>query len=252
MAFDLARRYKADVLETDVRISSDGVPVLHHDAKLDRTTNGSGFVSDLSLKELKSLDAAYHFKNLTGEAYRDRGISILTLDEFLDEYQDIAMSIEIKHPDTDFAKKVATTVKQTGRSDNITLASFHAKIIHAVRQTTPEITTTTTRDETMDLYMSRRRFSRWMNNLHDRLFEANDKGNATTYPRTLQIPPSFKFGPFTIDLTTADFIDYLHQQNLSVNYWTINSAEKMVELSQNGADGLITDRIDIASKIFDL
>ena len=240
------------MLETDIRTSRDGVPVLHHDAKLDRTTNGSGFVSDYSLKELQSLDAAYYFKDLSGDAYRDQGIGILTLDEFLDEYRDIALSIEIKHPDPEFAKKVAIKVKQTGRSANITLASFHAKIIHAIRQTTPDITTTTTRDETLDLYMSRRRISRWINSLHDRLFEAGNNYNTNTYPRTLQIPPSSKFGPFRINLATPDFIKFLHRKNLKVNYWTINSAEKMVELHRKGADGLITDRVDIASKLFDL
>jgi len=240
------------VLETDIRTSRDGVPVLHHDAKLDRTTNGSGFVSDYSLKELKALDAAYHFKDLSGNVYRDQGISILTLDEFLEEYRDIPLSIEIKHPNTEFAKKVAIKVKQTGRSANITLASFHADIIHAIRQTTPDITTTTTRDETMDLYMSRRRISRWINNLHDRLFEAGNNNDTTTHPRTLQIPPRSRLGPFRINLATPDFINSLHRKNLKVNYWTINSAEKMVELYQKGADGLITDRIDIASKIFDL
>lgn len=240
------------MLETDIRTSRDGVPVLHHDAKLDRTTNGSGFVSDYSLRELKSLDAAYHFKDLSGDAYRDQGIGILTLDEFLEEYHDTALSIEIKHPDPEFAKKVAIKVKQTGRSATITLASFHADIIHAIRQTTPDITTTTTRDETMDLYMSRRRISRWISSLHDRLFEGDSNDDTTIHPRTLQIPPSSKLGPFRIDLATPDFINFLHRKKLTVNYWTINSAEKMIDLYQKGADGLITDRIDIASNIFDL
>ncbi|MDD4448559.1 MAG: glycerophosphodiester phosphodiesterase family protein, partial [Methanothrix sp.] len=47
---------KADYVELDVRLSRDGELVLMHDERVDRTTNGSGLVEDLSLEELKTLD----------------------------------------------------------------------------------------------------------------------------------------------------------------------------------------------------
>ena len=47
----------ADYVEVDVRLSRDGIPVIIHDARLDRTTSGTGQVNDLELKELKELDA---------------------------------------------------------------------------------------------------------------------------------------------------------------------------------------------------
>src|SRR5690606_26173734 len=54
-------------VETDIRLSADGVPVLIHDATVDRTTDGSGKVSDLSLAELQKLDAgSWHSKAFAG------------------------------------------------------------------------------------------------------------------------------------------------------------------------------------------
>ncbi|KPK88598.1 MAG: hypothetical protein AMJ88_18715, partial [Anaerolineae bacterium SM23_ 63] len=57
-AFQRALDDGADILETDLRLSSEGVFVCIHDAKVDRTTNGSGAVSEMTLREIKTLSAA--------------------------------------------------------------------------------------------------------------------------------------------------------------------------------------------------
>ena len=80
-AFDLARRMKAPALETDVRLSRDRVPILIHDERLDRTTNGAGPVADLAWSELSQLDAGGWFD---GGSFR--GESIPRLDAFLSRY----------------------------------------------------------------------------------------------------------------------------------------------------------------------
>ncbi len=87
----------ADMVEMDVRLSSDGVLVLMHDETVDRTTNGSGRIEDLSLRELKSLDAGGEPVPTLGEAImltkslnmiavvemKEEGIEELVLDELL-------------------------------------------------------------------------------------------------------------------------------------------------------------------------
>ncbi|MCD6564103.1 MAG: glycerophosphodiester phosphodiesterase, partial [Thermoproteales archaeon] len=55
LAFNEAIKINADLIEFDVRVSGDGVPVVIHDASVDRTTDGSGLVSELSVDELKRL-----------------------------------------------------------------------------------------------------------------------------------------------------------------------------------------------------
>lgn len=56
-AFDIAAEMNADFIELDVQLTKDGQIVVIHDDKVDRTTDGSGFVKDFTLKKLQSLDA---------------------------------------------------------------------------------------------------------------------------------------------------------------------------------------------------
>jgi glycerophosphoryl diester phosphodiesterase len=61
LAFQNSAQIGADVLDTDMHMTRDGVLVLMHDDTVDRTTNGSGAIRDLTLAELKKLDAGYWF-----------------------------------------------------------------------------------------------------------------------------------------------------------------------------------------------
>ncbi|MEZ4374468.1 MAG: glycerophosphodiester phosphodiesterase family protein [Polyangiaceae bacterium] len=73
----------ADILELDVHATSDGVLVLMHDDTVDRTTNGTGAIKELTFAELRSLDAAYNFSEDGGQTfpYRGKGIQVPTLEE---------------------------------------------------------------------------------------------------------------------------------------------------------------------------
>ena len=74
-AFELALAQQADAIELDVKLSSDGYVVVHHDDTVDRTTNGNGRIKDLSLAQLRSLDAGSFF------AEKFRGEKIPTLED---------------------------------------------------------------------------------------------------------------------------------------------------------------------------
>lgn len=72
LAFDNAVEHGLDGFETDVRLTQDGKLIVFHDALVDRTTNGSGKVSEHTLEELKQLDAGYHFTDINGDTpYRN-------------------------------------------------------------------------------------------------------------------------------------------------------------------------------------
>src|SRR5918993_4516455 len=75
-AFDHGLALGADGLEFDVRLSSDGVPMVHHDATLDRTTSGTGPIAARTADALEQLDAAHHFCGLGGESWRGTGCGI--------------------------------------------------------------------------------------------------------------------------------------------------------------------------------
>jgi glycerophosphoryl diester phosphodiesterase len=85
-------------LEFDVRLTRDGVPVVIHDATLDRTTSGSGLVADVSHVELSGFDAGAKFTTDGGRSYpyRARGLLVPTLDELLSRYGSMPLLIEVK------------------------------------------------------------------------------------------------------------------------------------------------------------
>jgi glycerophosphoryl diester phosphodiesterase len=108
-AFDKAVEMKADFFELDVQMSKDGHLVIMHDVTVDRTTDGTGRVGDLTLEELKKLDAGSWF----GPEFA--GERIPTLGEVLDRYRGkIGILIEIKNPELypGIEEKVAKALKK--------------------------------------------------------------------------------------------------------------------------------------------
>src|SRR5215471_2015565 len=100
MAFDHGLSLGADGLEFDVHLSRDGVVVVHHDATLDRTTNGRGPLAALTADELARLDAGYHF-----EGHRGRAGGVPRLDEVLRRYPSAQLIVELKVNDPELARR---------------------------------------------------------------------------------------------------------------------------------------------------
>lgn len=100
-AFEQAVEQGADYIEIDLQMTQDGVIVLMHDETVDRTTDGTGFVHDLTLREIKKLDAGSWFNRNNPEKARAEyvGLEVPTLEEAIEEYSDeIRFYIEIKEP----------------------------------------------------------------------------------------------------------------------------------------------------------
>src|SRR5918998_1323473 len=97
-AFRLAVEAGAGGLELDVHVTRDGHIVVIHDATVDRTTNGTGAVSEMTLEELRRLDAGHNFSPDGGPTrpYRGRGVRVPTLREVLREFPGVAVNIDIK------------------------------------------------------------------------------------------------------------------------------------------------------------
>ncbi|WP_419877590.1 glycerophosphodiester phosphodiesterase family protein [Brevibacillus centrosporus] len=128
LAFQQAIELGADMLEFDLRFSKDRVIMVIHDETVDRTTNGSGKVSDYTMEELKQLDAGGWF----GKVYE--GLKIPTLEELCDllaSYPDVLLNVEIK-PSPD-AKEVAdaavSLLRERGILANCVFTSFDAAVI---------------------------------------------------------------------------------------------------------------------------
>src|SRR5699024_3639300 len=98
----------ADVLQFDIHMTKDGHLVAIHDDTVDRTTDGSGRVNDMTLEEIKELDAGHYFEDLDGKySFRGKGLEIPTIEEIFKEIPGMKWNIEIKDSnDPDLYKKI--------------------------------------------------------------------------------------------------------------------------------------------------
>ncbi|BCJ86571.1 glycerophosphodiester phosphodiesterase [Effusibacillus dendaii] len=101
-AYEMAQTMKPDFIELDVQMTKDGVLVVMHDEKVDRTTNGTGYVKDHTLAEIKRLDAGSWFNN----AYPDKskaayvGLAVPAFEEVVAKFgRNARFFIELKSPE---------------------------------------------------------------------------------------------------------------------------------------------------------
>jgi len=135
-AFAKGRELGADLLEFDVQLTSDGEVVICHDATLDRTTNGQGYLGAHALAELRELDAGSWF----GPEYRNERIP--TLEELVAWAQDIRLNVELKsgpYPffDLSLATKVVQILEKYNRIDDCLVISFDHILIAEVKRLAP-------------------------------------------------------------------------------------------------------------------
>lgn len=132
-AFRAAVAAGVDQVETDIRISRDGELVLIHDATVDRTTNGTGRVDELTLAELRALDAG----SFKGAEFA--GCRIPTFDEFIayvKDFEDLTIDLELKEYPTTGHEKVAyevcdrvlAAVVENGLTDRVVINTFSGKL----------------------------------------------------------------------------------------------------------------------------
>ncbi len=133
-AFDLALASGFGHIELDARLTADCIPVVIHDNTVDRTTDGSGAVRDMTLADIRGLDAGSWFENAAERGYV--GLRVPTLEEVLSRYEGRAhLYIELKSGQPELPRALADLLAQygwlqsaRGAPDNVpglTLVSFH-------------------------------------------------------------------------------------------------------------------------------
>ena len=225
-AFTRSAALGVDVLELDLRQSSDGALIVLHDRRVDRTTNGQGAADSLTLAQLKQLDAGYHF-SLDGQTfpYRGQGITIPTLDEVFTAFPNTRFLIEIKNDSAALVRDFCGTIQRFQLSDRVIAASFHDRPLANLRQTCPEVATSASSSAGMSFILLH-----WL------------RLDAAYHPasQAFQIPA--RLGK--IDLIDQRFIARAHAHNVQVHVWTINDPDAMQHYLDLGVDGLITDYPD--------
>jgi glycerophosphoryl diester phosphodiesterase len=134
LAFQKALESEVDMLEFDLRLSKDGVVMVIHDETLERTTNGSGQVSDYTCAELKQLDAGAWF----GPVFE--GLKIPTFEELcrlLAAYPEVLLNVEIKPSPhaKEVADKAIAMLEAYSYLARCVFTSFDAEIIAYIHDT---------------------------------------------------------------------------------------------------------------------
>lgn len=227
-AFRRSDEVGADVLELDTRMTADGSFVVIHDSTVDRTTNGSGEASNMTLDQLQALDAGYNFSPDGGSTFpfRAKGVRISTLGEVLTEFPEANFIIEAKNVDADKAPRLCSIVMGASAPEKLVIASARSEFMAAFREACPNVPTSATFTEAAD-------------------FIARFKiGVTESYAPTmqgLQLPERIP----GVVILTAEFIKAARERNLFVHGWTINDPAKMKTMAESGIDGIITDRPDL-------
>jgi glycerophosphoryl diester phosphodiesterase len=125
LSFKKALELGVNAIELDVRRTKDGKIVVIHDAKVDRTTNGKGLVSELTLKEIKKLST-------------EKGEKIPTLEEALD-FLDKKVKILIELKETGLEEDVLSLINKEGLKNNVIIVSFLEEALRKVREIDDEV-----------------------------------------------------------------------------------------------------------------
>lgn len=140
---ETAKRFPDCLLETDATMTRDGQIILLHDDTVDRTTNGKGKPGEMTLKEIQSLDAGFHFTKDGGQShpYRGKGIKIPTLQEALRAAPKSRFLIDIKGRQPEETEAIIRAIREVNAERRTLLASFIADTMKLARRLAPEIPT---------------------------------------------------------------------------------------------------------------
>ena len=240
-AYDLAVEQDTDFLECDLQMTSDGVLVCVHDSTVDRTSDGSGDVEQLTLAELRQLDWGSWFEaSDPAVGARFSGAQVVPFEEQLDCYAAVnprlRFHIETKSPDSlggAMEEELVRVLDARGlvpaeapspQVDPAIVQSFSRRSLEIVKDLEPRLATAL-------------------------LFAAPDQANVTLLEAlTGQMPAvADVMAPNAAFLTAHPlYVDAVHANGGEVHTWTVDDAARMDRLLAMGVDGIFTNRPDVA------
>jgi glycerophosphoryl diester phosphodiesterase len=219
-AFELGIAQQADAIELDVKLSADGHVIVIHDGTVDRTTNGKGKVHDMTLAQLKALDAGSFFSP------KFAGEKIPTLDEVFEAVgRRTFINVELKNYTTrreDLVQTVCMLVKKHQMQKRVIFSSFFPNALSKAHSYLPDVPRG--------------------------LLALN--GLLGVWARSF----GFNFGKYdALHPNLQDFtqqeVTRVHRLKRRVHVYTVNKEEDMRRLFKWGVDGIFTDDPQLAVKV---
>jgi glycerophosphoryl diester phosphodiesterase len=228
-AFDHAAALEVDAFECDVHLSRDGVPVVIHDATLDRTTAVTGLVEAKSAAELAAIDAGARFDEAGGYPFRERGHGVPRLTELLDRHPHMPIVVEVKGDNPGVVPAVVNVLRASRNPDRYLIGGFSQAVLDAVRRLAPEFPTGASREEVKAAI--RRSYVR---------IAPKRTGYAV-----FQVPFVFQGK----QVFRESFVKTATRAGIGVQAWIIDEEPIMRRLMSWGITGLISDRPDVAVRV---
>lgn len=226
-AFEYSAKMGVDVLELDVHATSDGALVVHHDSTVDRTTDGRGRIGELTLDEIKKLDAGYAFSTDGGKTFpfRGKGVTIPTLEEIFAALPEMTFNVEPKQQTPSIIKPLCSLIRERKMADKVIVGSFRQAVLDEFRLECSEVATSASPSEV------------------SKFLALSKTGVAESYSppmQALQVPEYIG----ALQVVSKQFVEAAHKRNLKVHVWTINETADMQRLLDLGVDGIMTDYPD--------
>lgn len=211
-AFEAAVRTGSDFVEADVRLTVDGYPVIIHDHTVDRTTNGTGRVADLTLAELRTLDAGSWY----GPEFA--GIQVPLFEEFLDvlaRAPEVTALVELKGEWTAVeVTKLLGAIYYRGVQDRLVFASFSPGTVFSLKEAAPVLPRVLLR----------------------RVLPLDPAAVAARYDAIAIMTRA------SAVQARPEAVEQLHEAGLGILLYTLNSEERWSEALALGVDGIVTDK----------
>ncbi|MBI3242860.1 MAG: glycerophosphodiester phosphodiesterase [Chloroflexi bacterium] len=220
-AFNLAVDLKADAVELDVKLTKDRVPIIMHDPTVDRTTDGTGKVADLTLADLKKLDAGVK------KDPKFAGERIPTLAEVFEAVA-ATRSVWINVELTNYTARgdgleaaVVALIQKMNLGRRVLLSSFDPFAIRNVKRLDPSLPVAQLTSHKMPIYLR----DAWL---------APFICHEARHPDYVQLKQKG--------------VAYYKRRGYRVNVWTTNDPADLRDFARQGVDGLITDAPDAARR----
>lgn len=225
---EAVEKWGVDMIELDVRATADGQCVIFHDATVDRTTDGTGAVAEMTLEELRGLDAGAAFRDEDGgQPFRGQGVVVPTLDEVLEAFPIMRFTVEVKIGTVQ--EPMFEAIRRHDAEDRVVAAGMNWRDRLLFADYAGAVSGST-RDVRRFFAAHRVWCSRFI----------------TCASHVFQVPE--RQGRFRI--VTPRFVRDARGHGIPVHVWTVNDVAAMERLLDWGVDGIITDRPDRGARVF--
>jgi glycerophosphoryl diester phosphodiesterase len=228
-AFDLAAELGADAIETDVRLTADGVVVVFHDETTERITGAPGAIEDRTLTEVRRLDAAFGFTPDGGRTFprRGAGVTLPTFAEALGRHPAMRFIVDAKSEDPALAEALAAAIRAAGAERRVCVGSFFDAQSERLGALLPGCA---------------RYLPQQAATCH--VLAALSGGDASACPGGYDLA-SLPVRVDALQVVSPPVIAHFHARGMPVHAWTVDAEDEMRALLAMGVDALVTDRPDL-------